>query len=143
MQWRQAKRWLSIGLTIGLLALSGSAAADSHMAGESAAASPAATPAAAEATPPTAVIPPLVPYPPLEGATMADAARYPSLDVPTVGWKYDNTYIFAATRGLFGGEPTVPTKKLSGLEQGFSMIGTIPADLIALIGAAFAGLWGS
>jgi hypothetical protein len=142
---------LSVAMLIGTLCLAGGAAADGDLASEqaepaaaeAASEAPAATPPPADSIPRTAIMPSRVPYAPMKGEAMGSREEYPDLNMPAEPWRYDDTYLFAATRGLRGGDPSPTTKPLSGVEKGFSMIGTIPTDLLALVPAAFAGLWGS
>jgi len=69
------------------------------------------------------------------GTNLVEAGPYVELDVPTEPWKYQTFYFFAATRGLV-------EEDLNATEKGFAMVGTITIDVVTLVGAAFAGLFG-
>ena len=65
-----------------------------------------------------------------------DLKRYPNLDVPKKPWSYTGHYFFYLTRGLSEND-------LPAWEQGASMLGTVPLDLVGLPFAALAGFYGS
>ncbi|MAI81032.1 MAG: hypothetical protein CL917_18980 [Deltaproteobacteria bacterium] len=69
-------------------------------------------------------------------APEAKGEGYPKLDVPHPPWHYDTAYFFGLSRGLFH-------EDISGTARGFSLLGTVPFDLVGLPFALVAGCFGS